>query len=67
MDRWDVIILGLAAWIAVMSLVRLMASRRDALIEHVREQMRQPRRAPVREQRRSPAQGAGDRDAEAGR
>ena len=48
MDRWDLILIGVALYIAVISLVRLMAKRRSVLIQqihrNVEEQLkRQPR------------------------
>lgn len=39
MDRWDVLIVGAAAYVAVMTLVRLMTRRRDDLVGQVRQQM----------------------------
>jgi len=38
MDRWDVLIIAAASYVAVVSLVRLMAVRRNQLVEQVREQ-----------------------------
>lgn len=39
MDRWDVIIVLVAVYMAVMSLVRLMARRRNQIVDHVREKI----------------------------
>ena len=39
MDRWDLLIIFGAGYVAVMSLVRLMARRRNELVDHVREQI----------------------------
>jgi hypothetical protein len=39
MSHSDLILLGFAAYIAVMSLVRLMKARRDALIADVQRQI----------------------------
>jgi hypothetical protein len=39
MDRWDVLILAVAAYVAVMTLVRLMAHRRNELVGQVRQQI----------------------------
>jgi hypothetical protein len=39
MDRWDVLIVAVAAYVAVMTLVRLMIHRRDELVGQVRQQM----------------------------
>ena len=39
MDRWDVIIIVVAGYVAVMSLVRLMNSRHNQMLVQVREQL----------------------------
>jgi hypothetical protein len=39
MDRWDVLIVAVAGYVAVMTLVRLMARRRNELVGQVRQQM----------------------------
>ena len=39
MSRADMILLGIAAYIAVMSLVRLMKARRDELVADVQKQL----------------------------
>ena len=39
MDRWDLLIIFVAGYIAVMTLVRLMSRRRDELVNQVREQI----------------------------
>jgi hypothetical protein len=39
MSRSDMILLGFAAYLAVMSLVRLMKARRDALVADVQRQV----------------------------
>lgn len=39
MDRWDVLIIAVAAYVAVTTLVRLMVRRRDELIAQVRQQI----------------------------
>ncbi|MEO2046408.1 MAG: hypothetical protein ABGX16_07525 [Pirellulales bacterium] len=33
MDRWDLLLIGIAGYVAVMALVRLMAGRRNKVIE----------------------------------
>ena len=43
MDVWDAIILSIAAYLAITSLVRLMAGRRNELIDEVRDQLAQNR------------------------
>ncbi len=39
MDRWDVIFILVAGYVAVMSLVRLMARRRNQSLEQIRGQI----------------------------
>ncbi len=39
MDRWDVIIILVAGYVAVMSLVRLMSSRHNQMLVQIREQL----------------------------
>lgn len=39
MDRWDVFIILVAGYVAVMTLVRLMARRRSQMMGYVREQI----------------------------
>ncbi len=39
MDRWDVIIIVVAGYVAVMTLVRLMNSRHNQMLDHIREQL----------------------------
>jgi hypothetical protein len=46
MDRWDVLILLAAAYVAVMTLVRLMAARRNQLVDQVRSQLEQQSSQP---------------------
>jgi len=48
MTRWDILLLVVAAYVAVMSLVRLMKQRRDVLIADVQRQMAAHRRAKKR-------------------
>ena len=44
MDRWDLLILLAAGYWAIMSLVRLMAARRNQLIDQFREQLNEQRK-----------------------
>jgi hypothetical protein len=44
MSRSDLIILSVAAYVAVMTLVRLMKARRDALVADVQKQVEAHRR-----------------------
>ena len=43
MDRWDILLLAVAGYVAVLSLVRLMARRRSELVKQVRAQIVQHR------------------------
>ncbi|NOZ39563.1 MAG: hypothetical protein GXP24_04975 [Planctomycetes bacterium] len=43
MDRWDIMIIAGAGYVAVTSLVRLMAARRNHLVDQVRQQIEQQR------------------------
>ncbi len=59
MDRWDMLIIFGAGYFAVTSLVRLMAIRRNRLVQQVRQQIeeqRQPtKKAPVKDADRGAA------------
>jgi hypothetical protein len=46
MSRTDVILLGIAAYVAVMTLVRLMKRRRDQLVADVQRQVDAQRKRP---------------------
>jgi len=59
MDRWDMMIILVAAYIAVMTLVRMMARRRNQLVDHVLQQISQ-------QQTRRPATTQSDEDADRG-
>ena len=39
LDRWDLLLLGIAVLIAVGSLLKLMSARRDQLVSEVQEQI----------------------------
>ena len=45
LDRWDVALLLLAAYVAVMTLVRMMIRRRDQLVSDVRQQLEDRKKA----------------------
>lgn len=49
MDRWDIFIVCVAGYVAIMALVRLMTGRRNQLISQVREQM-----ADMQKKKRNP-------------
>ncbi len=46
LGRTDVILLGIAAYVAVMTLVRLMKRRRDQLVADVQRQVDAQRKRP---------------------
>lgn len=43
LTRWDIALLAIAAYVAVMSLVRLMTRRRDELVADVERQLKAQR------------------------
>jgi hypothetical protein len=45
MDRWDVFLFVVAGYVAILSLVRLMANRRNELVEKIREEIERRRTA----------------------
>lgn len=58
MDRWDILILAVAVYVAVMTLTRMMAGRRNALVDEARKQIAQELK-----NQRKPSQDPGDRGA----
>lgn len=44
MDGWDVALLAIAAYVAIVALVRLMIRRRDALVGELVEEAEQTKR-----------------------
>ena len=61
MDRWDILLLGFAAYIAVTTLVKLMAARRNELVDQVKaqvEQQKQLQAAKKREQEQQEQEAA---------
>ena len=61
MDRWDWILLGAVAYVAVTVLVRLMRQRRDRIMTHLRGQLQQD----AERRRQAAAEHARERDDEA--
>ncbi|MGI9427273.1 MAG: hypothetical protein ACR2NM_01350 [Bythopirellula sp.] len=59
MDRWDVLIIAAAGYIAAMTLVRLMAARRNQLVDQVRQQVEQQRSHQPAESATPAAEDAG--------
>ncbi|MCC6493844.1 MAG: hypothetical protein IT424_12595 [Pirellulales bacterium] len=45
MDRVDILLIGAAGYVAILSLVRLMAARRDDVIRQIREELGRRRAA----------------------
>ncbi len=45
MDRWDVLLALVAAYVAIVSLVRLMTNRRNELVTKIREEIVKQRAA----------------------
>ena len=56
MTRADFFLLAIAAYVAVMTLVRLMKQRRDVLVADVQRQVRAMQRAKQREQPSEPSE-----------
>ncbi len=57
-DRWDIVLLLVAAYVAVMTIVRLMARRRDQDVAEVERQMES-----LRKQSKNKRRGSKSRDA----
>jgi len=45
MDRWDIMMMAAAAYVAIAALVRLMAHRRNELVAKIREEVARQRAA----------------------
>jgi hypothetical protein len=56
MDRWDVFFFDGAGYVAILSLVRLMANRRNELVSKIREEI---------DRQRAAAEAAADEEQEA--
>ena len=57
MDRWDVVVLVIAGYVAVTALVRLMIRRRDQLLDELRRSVKMSKKhkeASVRGKERLP-------------
>jgi len=52
MDRWDIIIILVAAYVAVMTLVRLMSSRHNQMLVQIREQLTKQLRKKKKEKKK---------------
>ena len=60
MDRWDVLVILIAGYVAVIALIRLMARRRNQVLDHLRGQIRQQRQ---NKKKQSSESAEKDRDA----
>ena len=58
MDRWDVLIILAAGYVAIMALVRMMAGRRNQVVNHVREQIAEQRSKQKNKSNKQPADDA---------
>ena len=61
MDRWDVLLMGGSAYVAMISLIRLMAKRRNQLIQQIHREIEQQHSAPP-PAAAEPGAGAAERD-----
>ena len=52
MDRWDVALLAVVGYVAVMALVRLMTKRRDQMIDELQEQVKDEQRHKKAEEKK---------------
>ena len=58
MDRWDLILVLVAVYVAVMALVRMMARRRDELVTDVRRQLDEQRQKSKKSARKGKGRDA---------
>jgi hypothetical protein len=56
-DRWSIVLLVTAGYLAVMFLVRLMIRRRDRLVEQFRGEMEEAQRHKAAQQRKAKSAG----------
>jgi hypothetical protein len=56
MNQWDVALLAIAGYVAVVSLARLMLRRRDQLLAEFREQLQRERRKKAEQEKRKRAE-----------
>jgi hypothetical protein len=50
MDRWDVLLIAMAAYVSVMALVRMMAHHRNQLVTKIRAEIEKQRAAAAARQ-----------------
>lgn len=58
MDRWDFLMIAVAAYVAVTSLTRLMAYRRNQLVTQVRQQVAQQQKTKPRKTKNDTQRGS---------
>jgi hypothetical protein len=46
MDRWDILLAAFATYVAIVSLVRLMANRRNEVLAKIRDELAKQRGRP---------------------
>lgn len=56
MDRWDILLLGFASYIAITTLVKLMAARRNELVDQVKAQVEQQKMKQQAQQAKAEAE-----------
>ena len=57
MDRWDVALLAVVGYVAVMALVRLMTRHRDQVVDELQKQVEAERRRKKAEELKQQEQG----------
>ncbi len=63
MDRWDVALLAVVGYVAVMALVRLMTRHRDQVVDELQKQVEAERRRMKAEEKNQREQGEGEQAA----
>ena len=63
MGVWSVVLLVVAVYVAVLALVRLMAKRRDQMIEQFREEVEREKKAKEEERKRKAFEELGRKSA----
>ncbi len=63
MDRWDVALLAVVGYVAVMALVRLMTRHRDQVVDELQKQVEAERRRKKAEELKQREQGEGEQAA----
>ena len=63
MDRWDVLVILFAGYVAITALVRLMARRRNQVLDHVRQEIDQQLNPDVSKDQQDTPAADEDRDA----